>query len=272
MSGRTVVVLCRHSLRRIRPILLGLGLLLAAFQFLLTQVGGYLVRHSAFGELSTLMPDFVRNVAGPSALAFMSFTGIVGLGYFHPIVIAAVVGLTIAIATEPAAEVETRFVDLTLARELTRAALLVRTIVVFGIAAAVVLGLMILGTSAGLACCTPPGVAPPRARTIAALAASLGSVMTCWAGVTLAVAVASRRRAIAGGAVGIAALAAFLLDYVGRAWEPARAISAVSPFHFFEPTALVMGAPLSTANVAVLAGIGVIGAAIAWAIFSRRDI
>ncbi len=272
MKAHAVLVLCRHSWRRMRSIVLGLGLLLAVFQFLLTQVGGYLVRHSAFGELSMLMPDFVRNIAGPSALAFMSFTGVVALGYFHPIVIAAVIGLSIAIASEPAAEVETRFVDLTLSRELTRSAVVARTILVFGVAAAWLLGLMALGTTAGLACCTPAGVAPPGARLIASLVASLGSVMACWAGVTLAAAAASRRRAVVGGVVGVAALAAFLIDYLGRAWEPARAISAVSPFHYFDPMSLVMGTPLGVGSVAVPVGIGIAGAAVAFAVFARRDI
>src|SRR5437762_10762230 len=119
MSHRTLV-LVGHSLTRIRGALIGLGLLLAGFQFLLTQVATYLMRQGAFTQLSALIPDFVRTAAGPEALAFMSFGGIVALGYFHPIVIAALVGLMITIATEPTGEIETRFVDLTLARPLRR--------------------------------------------------------------------------------------------------------------------------------------------------------
>src|SRR5262245_49602103 len=131
---RASIALVIHSLRRFRGVLLGLGLILAAFQFLLTQVAAYLARQSAFSLLSTLIPEFARTAAGPSALAFMSFSGIVGLGYFHPVVLAAVVSLMIAIATEPAAEVEARFVDLTLSRPLTRADIVVRTIVVLIVA------------------------------------------------------------------------------------------------------------------------------------------
>ena len=66
---RRSLVLVVHSLKRIRGLLIGLGLMLAAFQFLLTQVGAYLVRQSAFSQLSALIPDFVRTAAGPSALA-----------------------------------------------------------------------------------------------------------------------------------------------------------------------------------------------------------
>jgi ABC-2 type transport system permease protein len=249
-----------------------LGLLLAAFQFLLTQVGAYLVRRSAFGQLSALMPDFIRSMAGPSTLAFLSFRGIVGLGYFHPIVIFALIGLTISIASEPAAEVETRFVDLTLARSLARAQPITRTLLVACIAASAMLGLMAVGTWTGLACCTASDVARPSPRLIASLAVNLAAIMACWLGVTLAVAAAVRRRAVAGAVAGMAAFGTYLLDYLGRAWEPARTASRLSPFHYFEPTALIMGEPLRGANMAVLVGIAVAGIAVSYVVFARRDI
>jgi ABC-type transport system involved in multi-copper enzyme maturation permease subunit len=270
--NRAVVPLVGHSLRRAGAVVAGLALLLAGFEFLLTQVAGYFLRQSAFSQLSTLMPDFIRSALGPSSLAFMSFSGIVSFGYFHPIVIAAAVGLTIWLVTEPAGEIEYRFVDLTLARGLTRFDLIVRTVIVFVIAAIVVLGLMMAGTWTGLACCTPANAPRPSGRLIVSLAVSLGTVMACWAGVGLAVAVSVKRRVVAATSVGVIALAAYLLDYLGRAWEPARAISRLSPFHFFDPTALVTGAPLNRFNVTVLIAIGMVGTIAAAIVFSRRDI
>jgi beta-exotoxin I transport system permease protein len=270
--SRAVTALLAHSLRRIAPMLLAVAVLLAAFQFLLTQVATYFFRHNSFSQLSTLMPDFVRSMLGPSTLAFMSFSGIVAFGYFHPMVITTAVGLTIAIATEPAGEVESRFVDLTLARELTRLDVIIRSGLVFVTATLVVLGTMMLGTWIGLRCCTPAEAPTPTARLILSLAASLGTVMACWAGLALAVAAAVRRRAVAAGIAGGAALAMYLLDYLGRAWEPARAISTVSPFHFFDPTTLIVGEPLSAWNSGVLIAIGLCGIATAAVVFSRRDI
>jgi len=269
---RRVLVLAHHSFRRIGGIIAGLGLLLAAFQFLLTQIATYLVRHSAFAQLTMLMPDFVRTVAGPSALAFMSFTGVVGLGYFHPIVIAATIGVTIAIATEPAWEVETRFVDLTLARELTRADVISRTVLVFAAAAVFVLGMMVAGTSLGLVCCTPVDIPRPPAIVIVSLAISLGTVMVCWAGIAAAAGAVARRRAGTSAIVGVAALAAYLLDYVGRAWDPARMFSRLSPFHYFEPTRLITGQPLRAEDVLPPLSIGIVGIIAAYLLFARRDI
>ena len=269
---RVTLVLAAHSLSRIRVMVFALGLLLAAFQFLLTQVAQFLLRRSAFGQLSAMMPDFVRSAAGPSALAFMSFGGIVGFGYFHPIVLAALVSLGIAIATEPSAEVEGRFVDLTLARPLTRSNLMTRTVIVFVVSSTFVLGAMLAGTWIGLTCCTPADAPRPSARLILSLAANLAALMVCWSGVALALAASARRRAVAGSVAGTAALAAYLVDYLGRAWEPARGVSVVSPFHYFEPAALVGGQPLGAWNMIVLVGTGVLATVIAYVVFSQRDI
>jgi len=269
---RRTGALVEHSLRRFAPMVVGVGLLLGAFEFLLTQVGNYLLRHSYFTQLSALMPDFMRSMMGPSSLAFMSFTGIVAFGYFHPMVIAAVVTITIVIATEPAGEVETRFVDLTLARELYRVDVIARTIVVFAIAMACVCGLMVVGTWTGLKCCVPADAPHVNARLIVSLAVSLGAVMVCWCGVALAAASVVRRRAVASGIVGGAALAAYLLDYLGRAWEPARSISRISPFHYFDPTPLIIGTPLNGANLGILVAIGSVATIAAAIAFANRDI
>ena len=269
--GQTAA-LARQSLRRLRAVILGIGLILAAFQFLLTQVAVFLQRSQAFGMLSSLVPEFVRSLAGPGMLAFMSFTGVVSLGYFHPIVLAAFVGLTIAIATEPAAEVETRFVDLTLARPVARMQLIARTVIVLVASGAFVLGMMAAGTWAGLTCCTPPHAPRPSPAIVRSLALNLAMVSWCWGGIALAIAAAAKRRAVASGLSGLAALAAYLLDYLGRVWDPARGLSTLSPFHYFEPTSVITGGRLSGTNVATLVAIGLVGAVASAIIFSRRDL
>jgi len=268
----STLVLAAHSLRRIRGVVIGTGIVLSGFQFLLTQVAAFLMRTEAFGLLPNLVPDFIRSMAGPSMLAFMSFEGIVALGYFHPIVIAAHLGLAMAIATEPAAEVETRFADLTLARPLARRQVITRTVVVLLVAEAAVLCMMTMATWSGLACCTPADAARPTPAVIGSLAITLGAVTVCWGGVALAVSSAVRRRATASGATAIAALAAYLLDYLGRVWDPARYVSRLSPFHYFEPMSLLSGAPLNRRNIAVLLAVGLLGTTASYIAFSRRDL
>jgi ABC-2 type transport system permease protein len=249
-----------------------MALVLGGFQFLLTQVASFLLKSGGFSLMPSLVPDFLRSMAGPSLLTFMSFEGVVAFGYFHPIVIAAHLGLAIAIATEPASEVETRFADLTLARPMARHQVITRTVVVLVVAEAAVLLVMMLATWTGLACCTPANAPRPRLATIRSLAIMLGTVSLCWGGLALAAASAARRRATASGAAAVAALGMYLLDYLGRIWDPARFLSTLSPFHYFEPSSLVSGAPLNARHVAVLVAIGLAGTIASYGIFSRRDL
>src|SRR3954452_14017128 len=147
-----VFVLARHSLRRSAPIVIGMAVVLAGFQFMLTQVAVFLIRNQAFGLLSSLIPTYIRSMAGPAMVAFMSFSGVVALGYFHPIVLASLVGVAIATGTEPAAEVESRFADLTLARPMARHEVITRSVFLLVVTIAALLALMTAATWIGLAC------------------------------------------------------------------------------------------------------------------------
>jgi hypothetical protein len=147
-----------------------------------------------------------------------------------------------------------------------------RTVVVLVAAEAAVLLAMTMATWTGLACCTPADAPRPAAATIRSLAVLLGTVTLCWGGLALAAASAVRRRATASGLAAVAALATYLLDYLGRIWDPARWLSTLSPFHYFEPSSLVTGAPLNARHVAVLLAIGLAGTFVGYGIFSRRDL
>jgi len=269
---KSTLLLAQHSLARLRAMLVAVVVVLGAFQFLLTQVAAYLLKSGGFTLMPSLVPDFIQQMAGPSMLGMMSFQGIVGFGYFHPVVLASHIGLAIAIATEPAAEMETRFGDLTLARPIARHQVITRTVVLLAGVEALLLLVMTASTWTGLACCTPAGAPRPPAAMIRSLALLLAAITLCWGGLALAMASAVRRRANASGAAAVAALATFLLDYLGRIWSPARLLSALSPFHYFEPTTLIMGGGIEWREVAALIAIGAAGAAVGYAVFSRRDL
>jgi ABC-2 type transport system permease protein len=264
--------LVRHSLRRARGLIAGIGCLAGGFQLLAAILASTVQESNMFGPIAGLAPPFVREVFGPSMLAVLSFRGLVCLGYFHPIVIAAVVGTTLAVGTEPAAEIERRFVDLVLARPLARATIVTRSVVVLVVGIAVVVGLMLLGTWLGLQWFTPPGAAAPSGPLLRALVVNLLALSLCWGGITLAIAVRSRRRSAAGAIAGLLAFATYLLDYIARLWAPARRIAWLSPFHYYDPMQLLLGTALPAAHVWTLVGIGSAGIAIAYVVFSRRDV
>jgi ABC-2 type transport system permease protein len=270
LSG--VAILFLHSLKRIRTLLLAMGLLLAAFQILLIAVARSIFRSGGFRQLSALLPPFARQMMGPSFVSVMSFSGIVCVGYFHVAVMSALIGLAIAVSTQPASEIETGFADLILSRPVPRRAVITRTILLLLVCTAVTLGLMLSGTYGGLAALAPEGADVPEAKLLRSLVTGLGLLMLCWGGIALALASMARRRSTAGGIAGLLALATFLLDYAGRMWEPADRFARLSPFRYFNPFALVMGDPLPARSVYVLAGIAVAGFALAYVAYSRRDI
>ena len=114
------LTLLANSLKRVRFLVLTMGALLAGFQILLTLVAASIQRTRGFDDLSAIVPDFMRQLMGPSLVGLMSFAGIVSVGYFHLAVMGSLVGLMIALATEPASEIETGFMDLILSRPLAR--------------------------------------------------------------------------------------------------------------------------------------------------------
>jgi beta-exotoxin I transport system permease protein len=269
---RGPVLLLSHSLKRIRTMIGAMGLLLALFQVMLIVVARSIHNSGGFEQLSALLPPFARELMGPSMASVMSFGGIVSLGYFHLSVMGSLVGLSIAIATTPTSEIETGFIDLILARPLARHWIITRSIVVAILCTAVLLLLMMIGTWGGLHTLAPKIAGWPKPHLIYSLAINLGLLMMAWSGVAMAIGAASRRRSVAGAIAGFLALGTFLLDYVGRLWQPAEKIGWLSPFRYYNPFDLVMGNPAPVKNLLVLSGIALVGFGAAYVLFSRRDI
>ncbi len=269
---RRAALLFVYSLKRVRTMVLITGLLLGAFQVVLIFVAGSIQASGGFDQISKLLPPFARELLGPAVAGFMSFSGIVCLGYFQLAVMGALIGMAVTLATTPTSEVENGFIDLILARPLARHWIITRTIALTTLVSAFLLALMVGGTWAGLRMFAPKGVPWPSASLIHSLAVNLGMLALCWGGVAMAIGAASRRRSVAGGSTGLLALATFLLDYVGRLWQPAQSVAWLSPFRYYNPFELIMGNPLPFKNLAVLGTIAFAGIAAAYVLFARRDI
>jgi ABC-2 type transport system permease protein len=267
-----VIALLLHSLQRVRSLVLVIGLLLCLLQVILILVARSLDTGGQFAQLATLLPPFLRELLGPSVTAFLSFGGIVSLGYFEPGVIFAMVGLAIALGTRIAYEVETGFIDVMLARPVPRHWMVTRAILVNTLSLGFVVTLMLLGTWGGLSTLAPATAEMPSASMIAGMAVNLGLLGLAWSSIGLAVACASRRRGVAAGIAGIGALVLFLLEYVSDLWDPAKPFGKLSPFHYYDPLAMVTGGALPMGDVAVLAATALGGCATAYFLFLRRDI
>lgn len=261
-----------HSLRRMRSVVLAMTAILAAFQILLALAGSALQETGMFGQIAAIIPPFVRQIVGPSIAAVMSYAGVAAIGYFHVAVTAAIVGLAVAIGTEPAAEVESGFADLLLARPVPRRAVILRSVVVLLVGLTLVVAAMVSGTWAGATFIAPESARRPEPALVVSLAVNLWALGLAWGGIALAIASASRRRIVAGAVTGLAALILFLLDYLGRIWPPADPAARLSPFRYCSGLDLVAGKDLPAEHLVVLLGIALAGWAVALAVYGERDI
>ncbi len=270
MSAAWVLLL--HSLRRVRTITWIIGLLLALLQIVLTLVATSIDKSGQFATLGMLMPDFVKAILGPAVASFLSFAGIVSLAYFDPPVLVAIIGLTITVSTRIAFEVESGFLDVVLARPIARHWIVTRSILVSLVAITAVILCMVAGTTVGLKYIAPPVAELPTPALVLRLAENLWMQCVAWSAISIALAASARRRGVAAGIGGVIALVAFLLDYIARLWDAAKALVWLSPFAYFKPLELVMGDGLSLRHVIVLSAVTLTGWGLAYVLFLRRDI
>ena len=266
------LALVGHSAARARWLVVGFGALLLVFQVLFVLLAVTLQASNTFGQIAALAPPFVRDLLGPSFVTMMSFSGVVGFGYFHPMILAALVGVVIAVATEPTAEIERRFVDVMLARPAARADVVTRSAVLVLATTACLIGSMVAGTFLALATLVPADAPPVRPGLIGSLAVNLAALVFCWGGLTLALATRARRRGVVGTVAAGLALTTFLVDYLARVWTPAATVAWLTPFHYYDPMAMLLGAPLPAAHVWTLVVAGLAGVALAYGIYGRRDL
>ena len=267
MTG--VVTLVRYSLRRWRVFLAATALVLVAFQFFMILAARSLELSGRFRFLEAVLPSFMTESSNMMAA---SFTGFVLFGYSHPLVQIFLIALAIGLGSEPAAEIDTKFIDLLMSRPLPRAAPINRTLVMLLLAATGAMVFMLAATFSTLRLLAPASARQPEPRVVVSLAVNLACLVLAWGGITVALASVSRRRSTVAGACGLLAFAMFVLDYVGRFWDAVAPIARVSPFHYFDPFGMMGGQPLAMSNVVTLLGIFTAGAAIANIAYARRDL
>ncbi len=264
--------LLRRSLARVAGLLAGLAVLLAGLQLLLVIVAASQEESQSFDLISRLAPAFVQRQFGTTLPAFFSFGGLVTFGYFHPVVVLTVALFDAFLATELAADIEGGQVDLLLARPLARHWLVTRSLVLVVVSPIVLVLLMMTASRLALGALAPAGAQWPSFGSIALMAAHLVAIAFCFGAIGLAASAMARRRISAMGPVAILALSLYLLDLLAGAWPPMAATALLSPFHYYQGTAVLAGTANSARDFAVLGTMSIIPAAVAYWRFSTRDV
>ncbi len=267
-----LVALTRYSLRKVRGPMIALCVLLFGLQLLMTMIAGTFEVSGQFSQLAGFIPAFIRPMLDPSFMAALSFSGMVCFGYSHVIVILLLTAQSIAAGTELADEVESKFVDLLIARPIPRALIVARSTILIVSLTLVATSSMVAGSLVGLNLLAPESAAKPRLGLILALASNLALLVIAWGAIAMCFAAVAKRRGIAASGAALLAFALFVIDFTGRLWQPVDRLAAISPFRYYAPFPIIAGEPLPSAHVGVLVAIFAIGVAISLVAYQRRDL
>jgi hypothetical protein len=264
-----VLVLAARTLSRNLGLLVSLAVVLMVFQFALVGIAAALAESGGFNQLASLAPAFIAMVMGP---ALTSFAGLCALSFFEPLIIMVLVQVAIYLASEPAGDVDGKLVDLILARPLPRHVLVTRTLTVMTGTVELMPIAMAATLWPSLSALAPAGAAWPSVATILRLVAYLAAVCWCFGGVALAAGAWARRRGQAQSMIGLAAVAFYLMEFVGEAWPRNIWLAYLSPFHHFHGSAVLAGQTNPAFDLGVLMAIGLTGVIVAYWKFNKRDL
>lgn len=267
-----ILPLVRHSLRRLRGLVIAVCVTFFLLEILMVLVARSFELAGQFSQITRFIPSVFRALMDQSFLASLSFAGMVSFAYSHPIVLILLTAQAIAAGSEPIGELESKFVDLLMSRPVPRYAPILRSAIVVVVITVITVGSIVAGTVVGLALLAPPGASGPGAATVSWLALNLVLLIVAWGGITLAVGSFVQRRATTGTITGLMAFATFILDFLGRLWSAMAPLAWLSPFHYYTPIQIVIGEPVNVWHLLALATIAAVATGIALVMHGRRDL
>ncbi|MGE5813266.1 MAG: ABC transporter permease subunit [Acidobacteriota bacterium] len=264
-----LVTLVGRSFRRSRGLLMSLAAVLAIFQVLVVVAASYLREQQGFSQVVALLPVIAQQFFGA---LLSSFTGMVAFGYWHPVVVIAFVGVAIVVASEPAADLESRVVDLVLARPVRRSLAITRSVVATALTTLMLVVLMVATSAISLGAVEGSAAVAPAVRMVTKLAANLVAVSWCLGALALAASTVLSRRGTAAGGTGVIAFASYLLNALADVSPKFKAFGPYSPFHYFQPMAIVAGGSRWQSDIGLLLVVAAMLCAVAYVAWSRRDL
>lgn len=269
---RTLVALAWRSAVQARYLVLGSLCLLGGFQIVIVGQASAIEEAHSFSRMTEFIPAFLQRGLGSRSLLLATFKGTVAFGYFHPIVAVLTSMIAIYFTTEPAHEVESGLVDLTLARSVPRHAVVTRSLLLAAAVVTTAAILMAAGTWTGLRLFASPAFDAPSAVTSAQLLLHLVAVALCFGAFGLAVAAGARRWSTAFTTAALTAVLLYLVDFLAIGWPVMRPISWISPFHYYPALSILAGDAPPWRNLGVLLSAVAVCSAVAYWRFSERDL
>lgn len=264
--------LCRQFFQDAFPLLLGLTAATMLTELLLMAVMGEFSQQDQMTLLrQPFIQRFLKTLLGAELTADLSATGLISLGFTHPIIYALSWSFILSVGTRvPAGEIERGTADLLLTLPVSRSVLFVSVSLVVATGAAV----LSLGALAGLwiADRLLPLWEPLDFVRLSVLAANLFALQLCVCGAALCASSQASRRGTAIELVLGWLLTSFLLAFLGQFSETARAFGAFGVLHYHRPLLIVQRGDWPVRDLAVLIGAGGMLWTAGFLLFRHRDI
>jgi len=257
-----------HHWRRHGVVFFALALALFAFEWLITRVAPEAPQTQAFQGILQLLPPALVNMLGELTANFNA-GGMIGFGYAHPFALLMMGVWAVRLTAGPlAGEVGARTMDLIASRPVSRGALVRAALVALLVGLALLAASAWCGTAVGLATRRSLGIAPWRYLEVAFV---MWLLFAAFGSVSLLIAALHRQSgpamAVSAGIIAVS----FALNFIARSWPPIAWSRPLSLFMYYRPEHIHDAGPL-TGDTLVLALVGVVAAALAFPIFSRRDL
>lgn len=212
---------------------------------------------------AVLPPEMQRLVVEQFGVA--SWEGGIAFGFQHPLVMVAMVGFVVAVASVPAAERESGLLDLILARPVPRERYLGAHWLLVMIAALLFPLALLLGVAIGTETAAAVLDYVPAAAALVPLLLLIGAY-------TLLAATQARRR---GPAIAVAVgltLFFYWIDFMAAFWERLEPWRRISPFTYFDPVGIATGEATLPRDPLVLLAAALACVVGAFVNFRRQDV
>ena len=225
----------------------------------------------AFLSMLKFLPGVIKTALGGEALQLGNVTGLIAMGYQHPLVLTLYMLFAVAVPSGLlAGQVQQGTMELILSRPTTKTQVYVCAAVVTVLGMAGLVAVMFLGTAAGTRVYTfDEHVALDpflRAAVVAGLAAStVGAI-------TLLAAASFRRR---GTAVGVTAgflVVNYAVAVIAPWWPWMEPVTPFSLFYYIDLTPAFLGRAWPVSDMAVLGSVLLVSAVAGGVIWHRRDL
>jgi ABC-2 type transport system permease protein len=262
--------LLARNIRHHRVLLIALLFMMALLELIIVWIAGHIESGPGIRELfEQVLPLGMRQLFG-SQIGLISFAALAGFGFQHPIALAGAIAFIIAVATIPAGEQESGYLDLLMARPVPRSSYFLAVLALLLLGACILPIAPLLGLTVGLGVLGET-VEITWYRYLPA-AFGLCCLLLSVAGYTLLLNSLARRRGTAAAQATGLTLFFFWIDLLSQLWKPMASIAWLSPFHYFKPVQSVIANAAPFDQYAVLLGIFAVTSTLAYLLFRRRDL